>query len=638
MDEQHAAYIQFRRKLVIGYMMLCALLISLLGWKLASSYRAERAAAALVTENSARAMVAHVEEIIDAIDQPLRLSATQIAALDDKPLTAQTIAPLLAAASPGIDSRFWLLFIDASGTGVVASNHLPVGGTSFADRSYFRDAATDRGDDLHIGGPAMGRVSKRRAFFLSRRVESASGKFLGVIAAPVDAWRIANVFERARLGPAMSLALTTSDNLVIASVPSFETSFGIDVSWAAPPAPVAGAATFEVRQPDNGGRRLISCVPFRSLPLRMIVGVTADSWMAGVWSDLIAGLTGLSVALTVALLSARFALKQYRRLGGVEASQRQLIAQLAAARDGLSRSERRLRMIADSVPGRVAYINADERYTFHNAGEYGAPLGALMGKTMLETHGAESYALLKDAIQQALRGERVCVERHDAASGSPHCFRHQYTPEMNDAGRVMGFYAMVTDITDFKNIQQRLSAAARVDALTGLPNRAELLTHLEGALARCRRNGRSLACLYLDIDKFKQVNDELGHAGGDSALIEFGRRLRQCVRESDLVARLAGDEFVIALEALDHPAEAERVAEKIIAMMATPFHLEGTHRIVTTSVGMVLANPLQDDARTLLRSADEALYRAKRGGRNRVEFHSVEEDRPAGVERSQGQH
>jgi len=126
-----------------------------------------------------------------------------------------------------------------------------------------------------------------------------------------------------------------------------------------------------------------------------------------------------------------------------------------------------------------------------------------------------------------------------------------------------------------------------------------------------------MACLYLDIDKFKDVNDLLGHAGGDCALIEFGKRLRHCVRESDLVARLAGDEFVIALEAVDDPSEAEGVAAKIIASMEMPFDIEGTQRVVTTSIGIVVADPMLDDARSLLRSADETLYRAMRAGRNR---------------------
>jgi diguanylate cyclase (GGDEF)-like protein len=266
----------------------------------------------------------------------------------------------------------------------------------------------------------------------------------------------------------------------------------------------------------------------------------------------------------------------------------------------------------------VAYINADERYTFHNAGEHGAPFKALMGKTLLETHGPEMYAVLRDGVRRALAGERVSEELSYCVQDEQRCFRHQYTPDIEADGRVVGCYATITDITEFKTIQDRLAAQARVDALTGLPNRAALLDRLETALARCRRTGQSLACFYLDIDRFKEVNDTLGHSGGDAALIEFSQRLRQCVRESDIVARLAGDEFVILLENLAHPSEAGNVAAKIIDSMTIPFSIEATRRIVTTSVGMVIADPLNDDARAVLRAADEALYKAKRGGRNRV--------------------
>lgn len=110
-------------------------------------------------------MAAHVGEIIDAVDQSLRLSASGISALDDGALTPAAVLPLLAASSRASDSRHWLLFIDASGKGVVASSGLPVQDVSFADRSYFLDPSTSHTDQLHVGGPAVGRLSKRRLFF-----------------------------------------------------------------------------------------------------------------------------------------------------------------------------------------------------------------------------------------------------------------------------------------------------------------------------------------------------------------------------------------------------------------------------------------------------------------------------------------
>jgi len=619
MSERGAGYFRFRRKLLIGYLALCALLFSLLGWKIVSGYYADRAAAIALTQNSARAMAAHVEELIDAVDQPLRISALGIATIAGQSMSPMAIQPLLAASTRSSDARYWLLFIDASGKGVVASNNLPVNGVSYADRSYFQDAAANTADRLHVGGAADGRVSGRRVFFLSRRVESSTGKFLGVVAAPVDASKIAGVFEKARLESGMSIALTTRNNIIVARAPLFEESFGADLTnLAAVPVSLSSRA-FEAKSPFNGERRLYAHAPIGSLPLRMIVGITRESWMAGFRSDLLAGLVGLAVALIVALFSVRFALDQYARLELVETRQRKLIAELGTAKQELSREEQRLRIIADNVPARVAYINVDERYTFHNAADGKAPLGALMGKTVLETHGAVIYALLKDDIRRALAGARVSVEHAYHVSGEERFFKHQYTPDITVSGKVAGFYAMVTDITEFKMIEARLSSLARVDDLTSLPNRAELLDRLETALARCRRAGGSVACLYLDIDRFKEVNDMFGHSGGDCALIEFGRRLRLCVRESDIVARLSGDEFAIVLENLDESTDAQGVALKIIANMATPFDIEGHLRVVTTSVGVVVANRFTDDARSLLRAADEALYRAKRAGRNRVE-------------------
>ncbi|WP_323144885.1 sensor domain-containing diguanylate cyclase [Massilia phyllosphaerae] len=618
--EQNAGYTKFRRKLVVGYLILCALLFALLGWKVLSEYESDRQAAAAVTKNSARAMAAHVGEIIDAVDQSLRISASAISALDESALTPDAVLPLLAVSSQASDSRHWLLFIDASGKGVVASSGLPVRDVSFADRSYFLDASVIHADQLHVGGPAIGHVSKRRLFFLSRRVESPSGKFLGVIAAPVDAKRVADVFERARLGPEMSISLTMKGSMIVARAPLFEESFGADLSGLVRPNPaVLIEGTFEADSPFRGERRLFSYTPVASLPLMVVVGVTRDSWAADSRSDFIAGLVGLAVALIVALFSGRVALEQYMRLERVEASQRKLIDQLHCAKMDLARGERRLRMIADSVTARVAYVNADERYTYHNTGPSGAPSGASLGKTLLETHGPEVYEAIKKDARQALSGERVDVERIYVVDGQSRCFKHQYTPDFTSEGRVMGYYAMITDITEFKMIQKRLLHLARVDGLTGLPNRAELLDRLVTALARCRRTATAMACLYLDIDRFKEVNDTLGHAGGDCVLTEFSRRLRQCVRESDTIARLSGDEFAIVLEDIGRSEEAQGVAAKIIACMAVPFNIEGQLRVVTTSIGVALANPLEDDPRSLLRAADAALYRAKRAGRNRLE-------------------
>lgn len=615
MSEQRDEYLRFRRKLTLGYLALCVLLAALLAWKMASEYRADHDAAVAVTRNSAVAMAAHVDELIDASDQMLRSVALAISTMPNKPMDPEAIRALLAATSQASDSRSWLLFIDASGQGVASSANLSARGVSFAKRPCFAKASATADENMSVGDPEFEYVSKRRVFSLCRRVVSNSGDFLGVVVSPIDAGKIAEVFDKARLSPAMSIALATRAAVIIARAPLFEESFGANLSKVAPS---ASSRMFEAVSPFRGERRLFSSAPVGDLPLLVVVGVARESWMARFRTDVMAGLIGLAVALIVALFCGKFALEQFNRLERVEAWQRNLIGELGAAKETLSREERRLRVIADNIPARIAYIDADERYTFHNASSIGDSSETIVGKTVLEAHGEAIYALLKNDIAMALSGKLVCVERHYPVDGEERYFKHQYTPDLSESGRALGFYAMVTDITDFKRVQQRLVDIARVDALTGLPNRAELLDRLESALARCRRSGESLACLYLDIDRFKEVNDTLGHLGGDCALVEFSRRLLQCVRESDVVARLAGDEFVIVLDGLQLPSEAERVATKIISSMAVPFNIEGTRWAVTTSIGVVVADAATEDSRSLLREADEALYRAKRAGRNRV--------------------
>lgn len=161
-------------------------------------------------------------------------------------------------------------------------------------------------------------------------------------------------------------------------------------------------------------------------------------------------------------------------------------------------------------------------------------------------------------------------------------------------------------------LMERLS---RVDALTGLPNRRQLDERLELSLARLQRARTPVALLCLDVDRFKQVNDTHGHAGGDIVLQAFASRLLGCVRATDLVARPGGDEFVVLLDDAV-PGAAERVAECIIHAMQSPVDVRGVPVPVATSIGISHAVP-EDTPESLMAAADAALYAAKESGRNR---------------------
>jgi diguanylate cyclase (GGDEF)-like protein/PAS domain S-box-containing protein len=168
-----------------------------------------------------------------------------------------------------------------------------------------------------------------------------------------------------------------------------------------------------------------------------------------------------------------------------------------------------------------------------------------------------------------------------------------------------------------KQLHARLQYTAQYDELTDLPNRGLLYDRLETALARIRRQQGRMSLLYLDLDKFKQVNDSFGHAAGDLLLQEIANRLKQCVRDADTVARIGGDEFVVLLESVQLPEHAAVVAEKIRNALNQPINMDGHQLRIMPSIGIALYPDHGDGAQQLLKHADEAMYFAKKNRDNR---------------------
>lgn len=614
-------YASFRNRLIAGFALLVALLAALLGWKIYSGYNAERASAFVQTKSFAQAMSAHVASEMRVVDLSLIRSSEALGALDAGTLANRLrVRQVLALSASVADANFWIHFVDLRGVGVVASNNLAIAGVSYADRPYFKASAARCDSGLYIGDPETGRVSKRRLFFLSRPVCSPDGVLLGVVVAPVDAGAIAQVFASALFQPTLSITLLHGDGKVIARAPLFERSFAQDLSasdlyhnWKASP-----AASYQGRSMVDRQMRVFSYQTVADLPLAVAVGVAADSWVHALSKDAAVALGAFTMITIVLMFSGRFALRSFKHVELSDANQRELNGELRQTRDNMARVAKRARMIADSLPALVSYIDAEERYVFHNSYYRNVPgvdVERMLGRTMREALGDEIYASISDQIKKALGGEHVIFERAMKAGSLERHLKYDYTPDFDESGAVVGFYTMVIDITEAKQVEARLSALARVDNLTGLPNRNHLYERLGEALARSRRGGAPTACLYLDIDHFKSINDTLGHAGGDDVLRQFGARLRSCVRETDLVARLAGDEFVIVLEGLDQPAAARTVAAKIVEAMRPPFVIDGAERSVSTSIGVAISSALDDEADALLKKADAALYQAKRSGR-----------------------
>jgi diguanylate cyclase (GGDEF)-like protein/PAS domain S-box-containing protein len=181
----------------------------------------------------------------------------------------------------------------------------------------------------------------------------------------------------------------------------------------------------------------------------------------------------------------------------------------------------------------------------------------------------------------------------------------------DDDGRLASIMSLVEDVTARMDAEEQLRQAAVHDALTGLPNRNSLAARLEHAILRVNRSGDRLALLFIDLDRFKKVNDTLGHAAGDEVLRQAAARIRACVREVDTVARLGGDEFVVLLETDVRADTPGIIGERIKGAFATPFDWKGLEVRCGASLGVSLYPDHARDSAALIASADEAMYREK---------------------------
>lgn len=235
-------------------------------------------------------------------------------------------------------------------------------------------------------------------------------------------------------------------------------------------------------------------------------------------------------------------------------------------------------------------------------------------------HDKAFYEALWNTILDGKVFREVFINRRK--DGSLYYEEKTITPQKDEHGRVVSFISTGKDITQRMEIQERLQYLAHHDVLTELPNRALFMDRLSQTLARARWHRWPVAVLFLDLDRFKVVNDTLGHDVGDQALRTLGQRLAECVREGDTVARLGGDEFSIILEDIDSVDHIPAVAGKILEALSQPCVIGGREFFLGTSIGISVFPQDGDDASTLLKNADVAMYRAKQQGRNNYQFYT----------------
>jgi diguanylate cyclase (GGDEF)-like protein/PAS domain S-box-containing protein len=283
----------------------------------------------------------------------------------------------------------------------------------------------------------------------------------------------------------------------------------------------------------------------------------------------------------------------------------------------LDRAEQRYRSLFEHHPDAVYALDRDGVLRAANAA-----MSALTGYTPEELIGRTARPLLPpghhaDAAERfarTLAGEPQSYEAELQHKNGHAVEVHITSIPAMVSGRVEGVFGIAKDVTERKELERELVYQAYHDPLTGLPNRALFLDRLAHALARNTRDAASVAVLCLDLDRFKLINDSMGHAVGDELLVAVAGRLSGCVRPGDTVARLGGDEFTVLLEGVADVGEAVVIADRIGRAFQAPFTLGGREMYASTSIGITLNVRAGDDSGGMLRRADVALYRAKAQG------------------------
>ncbi len=288
-----------------------------------------------------------------------------------------------------------------------------------------------------------------------------------------------------------------------------------------------------------------------------------------------------------------------------------------------------LQVIYKTAPTGLCFMDTALRYVSVNekfAEMSGLSVEEHLGRTVREA--APSFAdLCEPSLRRVIEtGDPVeGLEIHGTTHAQPGIERDwlaYFYPVRDEAREMLGVNVVLQEITELKRAEEAIRFQAFHDTLTNLPNRMLFMDHLNLELAESRRNRKMLAVMFLDLDNFKNINDTLGHSVGDKLLKEVAGRLKTCMRETDTIARIGGDEFNILLADISHADDAVPIAKKIMSLFKEPFNLDDQEFYITASIGISICPNDGESAETLLKNADIAMYHAKGEGRNNYQFHS----------------
>jgi diguanylate cyclase (GGDEF)-like protein/PAS domain S-box-containing protein len=507
---------------------------------------------------------------------------------------------------------------DSDGDTLYTSASASTPRVNVSDRDYFRQLRDNPKAGLVFSEVVTGRSTKRQVLAMARALTDGRGNFIGIVYALLELEHFQTLFKSLTIGPQGAIGLYRSDDQrLVLRWPHLANAVNMPLNPQHPITKRMAAgdriATLQFAAQVDGVQRIFSYQALESYPFFVSIGVSRDDELAE-WRT-----RSLTIGASSLLLLGFLAWLLFRLWRAV-AREPMVMAELKESEQALRDSAEKLRLFADNVPAITVSWDENLRCRFANkvfTEFFGLALEDILGKHVREVLGEEVFREIEGHFVQGLQGRPVTYQRtHKLPNGESRYLEVKLLPQIGDQGKVLGCFTVTTDITEHKLAEERIQRVAHHDNLTGLPNRLLFNDRLNQAISLAKRGSRQFALLYLDLDKFKPVNDTLGHAVGDELLQDVAARIRHQIRESDTVARVGGDEFTVILPDIARREDAETVAKKIIAALDAPFQLGSQKQSVDigTSIGIALYPADAQDADALVKAADAAMYSAKQAG------------------------
>jgi diguanylate cyclase (GGDEF)-like protein/PAS domain S-box-containing protein len=580
-----------------------------------SSYLEKGRDAAQMVENYTRVLGGDLDALFSKIDVSLQSVADEVSeqCQETGGFDWPKLQRFIDRQSNRLDGTLGLRVVDRTGNLALAANLQIPKWVNLADHDRFNILA-DRADAGLVVSPELDRISGEWVITFARRLEATGGVFAGETLVSVPVTQINRTLSQVRLGPHGVISLWNNSPAMVARYPVPAWPAEANGSYGPPSkelrdvfAAKAAQAAYVANAGSDGIRRTFHLQRLTGLPLYLIVGAAREDflapWFAEVWQ--FAGLYALIVAGSCAG-------------GGVFYSR-------AAARQVADEQMRLAGLVYDNsiegmivIGGHGAILGVNQAFTDltgrSRAEVIGRPLGEIAG--LARNRPATRAILAAMRAQGRWAGEIASVR----ASGEPFLARASVSFIGGKASGPRRAVALFSDVTEQKMAQEAVWRHANFDPLTALPNRRMFRERLDEEIDRAQRAGLGVAVAFIDLDRFKEINDSLGHQTGDQLLQEAASRVRGCVRAADMVARLGGDEFTVVMSDLRDATPVQRAAAAIVAALAAPFQLAGEQRFVSASLGVTLYPQDAGEAEGLVRNADLAMYEAKRAGRNKYLF------------------